>query len=378
MLDISQLSFNGTIPDLDERNEQELLSQLLEDVNTSLQNAGFTDLTPVSVNSPLYTTLQAHTWLTAVLVAKINQLPLATLLALLNASDTEIDVGVTAKGTISIEVNQVPVTLPQGSLLVGSNGRNYKFTNEPVALTTLVTTGINIEAVQPGEVYNVAQSDVSFTITNQPGFIDTITVTSDLSGGRDPISEAEQIETAMSVLTRRDVLISADDYSIKAQELVNRAEAVATAPGNITLYAANEVGESLNSAEVLALESLINPLQALGAADIVVSSFDWITIDVTIIAEVVTAVNLDDLYDRIRVRLVDYYGLTNTVAGKPIRRNELIRVLSVEFPELSFVEAVLLNGNDYDVTVNFPYSLPQFNLFKASWVQNSLPFERFE
>jgi hypothetical protein len=335
------LDFDNVLPRVDLSDDPVVLrDQAIAELQLSNPEINVSDASPASL------LLGSYAWLLSYYIRQVNELPLATVLSLLELAGRPAIEGDFAVGELEIEFTG-NITLDENTFFTATNGVTYvPSENLPVTFTDSPATFPIISQVA-GVVGNVE----SGAITQGEGITGTITsITNPLptTGGTAPPDANTILNRALKRIKRRDLLLTAEEYNSFATETLGSSVAARTVsinPAELMIFLATPDGPVAPAQKEILLEAT-EPIKPLGVV-IETDDLDLVGLELTIIgrpnispSQALT--NCETFFKQ----FLDYRIYNRTSVRRPV----LITSFLSQFPQTFIeLETILINGLDEDL-----------------------------
>lgn len=370
------------IPELDPRNEEELVERgLIEIFNAS--NGLLSDFSSSSVSRVL---LEGLCFCIAELLFYINQLVYSLALQFFKNAGVEKGEGTRAKAEVEFTLSSVlssPFFIPSSFEVLSNTGRVFQtldtFVIPPGSISGITT----VEAIEPGIEYNLPP----FTITTfqQPlAFLQSVTNPQSALGGTNPETEEDAIARGQRALRIRNITTKGD-YELKSEEILG-VGSVAIAIGSLAmdkltrepaavhvfLMAGN--GIPANDAQVNLVVDQLSRESQIGIT-IYGSPIEVVNVDATVLLEADSNTDYNALAGDIWTAFQDFLEPSRYKVNRVVRINEaefITRLVS----GVSYVHTCTFNENPRDLILDKKYQLPYPRSLKVEIsLGNTAPLE---
>lgn len=274
-------------------NTREIVNRALTRVSALSQGG----LVSSGEHSPLRVLIEALVFVVNEEIHRINQIPEATLVALLNSLGFTASTGTVSQGTVTVTLTTIPedpfsiltgwrLTTPDGSIFV---------TTEDLLIDGAVRGDVSVNSELVGEQYNVPSGAISLITpgaTTSP-LIASIRNSQPTTGGSDPQSQDQAITQGFNQLYAGSVLVSARDYVRRAESLVPGGRAIAVPRlsadlsseelGVVHVFILNADHSTPSSPQLVSVQSAMEADIFIGS-QVFVSPIQLVTIDVDVVA----------------------------------------------------------------------------------------------
>lgn len=256
-----------------ETNTREIVDRALSRVTALSQGS----LSNFSEHSPVRVLIEALVYIINEELYRVNLIPKATLVALLNSLGYTEPVGTKSTGTIEVTLTAIPeepLSIPAGWRVGTSSGIIFT-TLSSMSITGLTGTA-PIESEQVGTDQNVGVGTISIVIPGQftSPLISQVRNLAATTGGSDPLGEDAAIEAGYKGLYAGKTLVTARDYEQRATEL-NPGRAIAIGSlgadkvsyeqGSVHVFLLNEDLSVPNSAQLATTQATLSQEIFLGS-----------------------------------------------------------------------------------------------------------------
>ena len=367
-------------PPIDETKAKELLEQLK--TKASEISAGkISDFSDGSVVTVLF---ESMAFLSSILQGEINDI-LTNLeknrLAIFGLERRE---AASSIGTIIVKLNGVyaePFLLPQNfSLLIN----NIEFTT--ISSLTIRpytdTAEVSIISSVGGSIGNLPRdSEITYPLVPR---VASITLLEDTRGGVDSETNEEWNQRIYSLIESRQTLLAERDFDQAVKDYLGQNSIVKTIGrlkdkdtfenGYVTVFARNEDGSELNTAQLSELQALFNSQIAMATVNI--SNFEEFEIKIGIFASFTGTVSPDSIHTTILDTVRDY--VRNLEPGQPLM-NKAIEyfVQQIEGIVLGAV-SVTINGFAQPQALPNQFTIAKFTLFESELINADIQGQSFK
>jgi uncharacterized phage protein gp47/JayE len=318
-------------------------------------------------------------------VATINRLPGAVVEAILHLASVDKDYGAPAIATATLNLaDGLGYTIPTGTrfYLTLASGTVVFLSQAPdVQIAPGDTTAtINLISQTMTEAANGVLAGTRLVLADQLNMVQTVTLASTVTSGRDPETDTEWRDRGVARLKRlSDALVVSRQFDAALDEdprvgrvmtvdlwdgSVVTPHAVGADPGHITLAVLDPDGLPLSTPVLTELE---NTLEGLAAAmlDVHVINATLDAINIVVTFRTAAGFTAATVAAAVTAALRTYVNPITWTAGAPARHNEFISVID-QVPGVDYVSSVMLNGSVLDIAASSPRALPQAGLIEAT------------
>lgn len=311
-------------------------------------------------------------------VAAINRLPGAVVEAVLHLAGVDKDYGAPATATATITLaDGLGYTIPTGTRLylqLAAGVVVFLVQAPDVQIAPGATSAtINLISQTMTAAANGVLTGTRLVLADQLSMVQTVELTSVVSGGRDPETDVEWRDRGVARLRRlSDALVVPRQFDAALDEdprvgrvmtvdlwdgSVGSPGAVGSNPGHITLCVLDPDGLPLSTPVLTELE---NTLEALAAAMLDVHVINAALDTITVVSTIRTAAGYipATVAASVVAAIREYVNPITWPTGGPLRHNEFVSVID-QVPGVDWVGAVTLNGSSGDLTASTPKALPQ-------------------
>lgn len=272
-----------------EINTREIVDRALTRVTALSQGT----LSNFSEHSPVRVLIEALVYIINEELYRVNQIPKATLVALLNSLGYTEPVGTKSSGTLEVTLTAIPeepLSIPAGWRVSTSSG--VVFTTTSSMVISGITGTAPIKSEQVGTNQNVGVGTISIVMPGQVNspLISQVRNISATTGGTDPLEEDAAIEAGYKRIYAGKTLVTARDYEQRAEELNPGralvvgslgADKITYEPGSVHVFLLNADLSLPNTAQLVATQTAMSQEVFLGSL-VYVSACNLIPVDLTI------------------------------------------------------------------------------------------------
>lgn len=342
---------------LDPRTEAELVEQAIRTIY-AVSDQQMNDFSP---HSPLRALLEGQSFVLAELLWYLNKTSEAVAVEFLKNAGVERNLGTNAEVTIRFQLTiaqDVPFTVPQGFIVSDATGTLLFSTDNILVIQAGLTVGfISATATYPGSDYNLGPYEIN-SFQTPLAYLASVANLDVAQGGSDPETVEETIARGLDALKYRRVLITAEDYARKTQEILGDGSRAFTIP----LLAEDKVTEELGTVHVFALnangsqpvdfqiESVRNQLQVLSliGTKTLLSPLEFQPIDVDVTCYYASGLDPSVVAENLWTALQGYLDPTVYEPGKSVYLNEIEYVLRSQ-TGVDRVENATINGDTVNI-----------------------------
>ena len=364
MADINTESIGLFAPVIDDRSEEQLY-QLAQQVVLSRSDNVLNDF---SDSGPLGVLLRAQAFAGAELLYKVNKLPLALAVKLLELTGTVRRLGTysTAQLTFYLSAPRTaPFTIEKGFQVDSIGGKSF-FTDAVLTIPTgAASASVSATAEEPGADYNLP----AFTITQftQPiAFLASVSNSERSQGGADEETVENAISRGLLALRAKNP-VSARDFEASAQALMgsgSRAVAIGRLGpdreteqlGAIHLFLLAPTGEPANTSIRNRVYADISSRLLLGTS-LYVSPMGIKAIKAILTIKLSEGVSPATVADSLWSSFTAYLSPASYTPGQAVLIQET--AFNLRFVSgVEFIQGLSLNGLDQNVPMPNQYTLP--------------------
>jgi uncharacterized phage protein gp47/JayE len=318
-------------------------------------------------------------------VATINRLPGAVVESILHLASVDKDYGAPATATATLSLaDGLGYTIPTGTrfYLTLASGTVVFLSQAPdVQIAPGDTTAeINLISQTMTAAANGVLAGTRLVLADQLNMVQTVTLSSTVSGGRDPETDAEWRDRGVARLKRlSDALVVPRQFDAALDEdprvgrvmtvdlwdgSVVTPHAVGADPGHITLAVLDPDGLPLSTPVLTELETTLEGLAA-AMLDVHVVNATLDTINIVVTFRTAAGFTATTVAAAIAAALRTYVNPITWTAGSPARHNEFVSIID-QVPGVDYVSSVMINGSVLDIVASSPRALPQAGLIEAN------------
>lgn len=359
---------------LDPENEEEVIRQAYERIQAASDNT----LTDFSAGSPIAALIEGQAFVYAELLWFLNRLPEALALEVLRLSGVSRSPGTKARGRLHFLLS-APISsdfiLSQG-FLVPYKESGYVTTEALVIPAGSLEGSASIEAVSEGRAYNAP----GFAIAGGGqgmSYLQSVYNPDPITGGSDLEPLDELLRRSQRALRTRNVLVTAEDYESKAEELLGygsratvfpliAADRITEKAGNVHVFLAGVDGKPPSTETCQTIQRDLKALSFAGASVWVSPvALSPVTVDAVVRVPQLSQGIADDCY---RV-VADYLSPLQFPLGSSIRIKELeYLVRSVQ--EVKEVVTLLINSQAVNIPMPNKYTTPELETLALTLVDS--------
>jgi hypothetical protein len=365
MAEINTESLGLYVPLIDDRSENQIY-QAAQNVVASRSNGQLNDF---SDSNPLGVLLRSQAFAASEILYRVNKLPLALAVKLLELTGTVRRLGSKAQVLLTFSLSaprSTPFTVPLGFEVVDRSGQFSFFTEAVLTIPAGAAFGsVSALAKEVGNRYNLPAFTVN-QITQPLAFLASVTNAEPSQGG----SEAETVESAIErglIALRSRNAVSALDFEQKAQDLMGEgsrckaigllaADRITEQAGAVHLFLLSATGEPANPALINRVFAEVSKSVLLGVS-LYVSPMDLLPVSANIIARIIPGSDPAIVADELWTAYVDYLSPKAYEPGETLLIKELEHQLRF-VTGLEYIEEVTLNGLGLNVPMPSDYTLP--------------------
>ena len=366
MVDINTESLGLFVPQIDDRSEEQIYRQAQQVV----LNRSRGQLNDFSDHNPLGVLLRAQAFTGAELLYRINQLPLAFALKLLELTGATRRLGQKAQVQLTFSLSaprSVPFVVPRGFEVVDGSG---SFSFRTTALLTIPAgqaSGIvDAEAAELGSSYNLPAYTIN-QFTQPLAFLASVVNLSPAQGG----AAAETVESAiargLTALRVRNP-VSASDFELQAEQVMGEgsrakaigllgADRITRQAGAVHVFLLSSEGQPANPALANDVFAALSARLMLGTS-LYTSPMELLPITGGIIARLLpgadAAIVAADLWQAYQ----DYLAPRAYEPGEALLIKEVDYALRL-VPGLAFLDELTLNDELQNIPMPNLYTLPE-------------------
>jgi hypothetical protein len=378
MADITAESIGVYAPAIDDRSEERLYQQA-QAIVLGLSNGELNDF---SDHGPLGVMLRGQAFSSAELLYRVNKLPLALVVKLLELTGVERSLGAAASVSLRFVLTAprpVPFTVPKG-FIVGSSSGNKLFTTDELLIIPAGELGGNVTAtaIDIGTGYNLPAYQVN-QATQPLAFLAQVINAEPAQGGL----EAESLQAAavrgLARLRERS-LVSAIQFRRKAEEVMGQgsrakaigllgADATSFQPGAVHVFCLSPEGNPANQALQAKVAAAMSPFRLLGTS-LYVSPMGVVAIAVDVVAKLKSEVAPAAVADSLWAAMQLYLSPSSYEPGASLLIQELRHQLRFALG-IESLDAIGVNGGSLDLPMPNGYTLPTAYSLSANFVTQS-------
>ncbi|MGH3926773.1 MAG: baseplate J/gp47 family protein, partial [Pseudonocardiaceae bacterium] len=310
-------------------------------------------------------------------VAAINRLPGAVVEAILRLAGVERDFGAPAVATATVDLaDGLGYTIPTGTrfYLQLATGTVVFLSEAPdVQIPAGGTSGtVNLISQINTEAANGVTAGARLVLADQLHMVQTVTLASTVTSGRDPETDSEWRDRGVARLKRlSDALVVPRQFvaAIDEDPRIGRVMGIdlwdgslgsplapGNYPGHLTVAVLDPDGVALSAPVLTELEAT---LEALAAAMLDIHVINATLDTITVVSTIRTKAGFTPatVAAAVAAAIRSYVNPITWEAGAPLRHNEFVSVID-QVPGVDYVATVTLNGSSGDVTASTPKALP--------------------
>lgn len=353
------------IPELDDRSEEEIYQKALAVVSNRSRGL----LNDFSDSGPLGVMLRAQAFASAELLYRVNRLPLAFALKLLELTDTRRKLGQKAQANLTFYLTAPQTstyTIPKGFQVLGGSGSYEFYTDTALIIPSGSTSGtVSATAKEIGESYNLAAYTIN-QITQPLAFLASVINVEPAQGGAASEPVEETIDRGLKALRSRNP-VSAIDFEQRAEDLLGAgskakaigllaADKITQQAGAVHLFLLAATGEPANPALINDVYAQMKPQIMLGTS-LYISPMETLPIVGEAIVKLNEGGRADEIGEALWAEYKGYLSPDSYESGVTLLAQEMafrLRFVS----GIDFLDTLLLQGDILDVPMPNAYTLP--------------------
>ena len=326
--------------------------------------------------------LRSQAFAGAEVLYRVNKLPLALAVKLLELTGTVRNLGSSAIAQLTFYLSAprtTPFVIPEGFEVVGGSGQ-FSFKTEAVLTIPAGASSGTVSAIAAnvGSQYNLPAYTIN-QITQPLAFLASVTNIEPSQGG----AEAETVEAAISrglVALRSRNPVSAVDFELRAQEIMgsgSRAKAigllapdkVTRQPGAIHLFLLSPSAEPANPAIINRVFSGISDSLMLGTS-LYVSPMDLMPVEARIIVKIQAGANPNTVVSDLWAAYQEYLSPAAYEPGETLLIKEVEHSLRF-VAGIDYIEELQLNDLSQNIPMTTDYTLPEAFSMRVSLIDTA-------
>jgi hypothetical protein len=368
---------------------------------TTVSNGALADF---DAHSPVTALVEGLTFVAQELRAAANEVPLNTLLRILDTYGAGLNAGSPAVGEVEITLAApayTNISVPAGWLLAGG-GLEFETTEPLTFFPGQIASSVPIKCTQIGAGGNLAAGLVNGVSSRSAVFAPVASVKniSKLTGGSNPESQLDAIYRCSKFLHYRDVLVTKPQYEIFVEDLLGSGSKAIARPNpdersNIQVFAILPDGSEPSPTQLNLIQREAEQHIPLGTS-VSILAMPVVYITMRIIAKLEIYADPTAAFNALRVSLENYFSPGNW-GGSTVRYKE-IEHLARMVPGVLYVQGAYLYRdsetsaaavpayllNAADIPLENSHTLPRLTYVGVDFVTdfttytydfNALPFE---
>ena len=364
MSEINLESLQLYLPTIDDRGEEELYQDSLN----VIANRSRGQLNDTSPHNPVGVILRSIAFASAELLYKVNKLPLALAVKLLELTGVKRRLGVKAQVSLTFSLTAprtTPYTIPQGFQVVSSGGLSF-FTESLLTIPAGAATGlVDAVAEKEGSDYNLPGYTIN-QITQPLAFLASVVNTEPSQGGAAAETIESTIERGLIALRSRNP-VSAIDFEKAAEDIAgsgSKAKAIGLLgpdkiteqPGAVHLFLLSATGEPANPALISDVFRDLEKRIMLGTS-LYINPMELEPIAGVITAKLIPGQDPNAVADALWKAYQDYLNPAAYNPGDSLLIQEL--AFNLRFVNgLDLIDELKLNGGFQSIPMPNAYTLP--------------------